>query len=290
MKSWALAARAARLDLVARGVRAGRSAMFSATLTGNRNGSCSTTRHLVAQARERHVAHVVAVDQHPAGGRDRRSAGSGPTSVLLPAPVAPTMATTSPGAALSDHVRAAPAGRRRSRTSTFSSVTSPRTRRQRPARPAARARASSAVEHLHHAVDAGAGGLQRGVDRRRTPRAATAASRDRRGTPAPCRRSAGRRARASPPPTSPRPCRAWSPGPSPGRRRCRPARRADGRGSPPSSAPGSAAARRPRGRTPAPPACRSASGGRAPGCGSRSRGGRGRRRASAGRTPTPRPP
>ena len=56
------------LDLVAAWRRAGRSAMFSATLIGNRNGSWSTTATCWRRLASDTVAHVVAVEQHPAGG------------------------------------------------------------------------------------------------------------------------------------------------------------------------------------------------------------------------------
>ena len=94
MKSWALAARAA-VSIASR-VASGRpSAMFSATLIGNRNGSWSTT----ATCWRRLASDTVrtswpSTSTRPAVGSAKR--GIRPTSELLPAPVWPTTAIVSP--------------------------------------------------------------------------------------------------------------------------------------------------------------------------------------------------
>ena len=69
--------------------------MFSATLSGNRNGSCSTTATR-ARSSPASLAQVAPVQRtRPSHGSNSR--GTSEASVLLPAPVGPTSASVSPG-------------------------------------------------------------------------------------------------------------------------------------------------------------------------------------------------
>ena len=71
--------------------------MFSRTVPVNRNGSCSTMAICSPERVLRHVAHVVAADQHLRPPTRRRSGGPAPCELVLPEPVGPTSATVSPG-------------------------------------------------------------------------------------------------------------------------------------------------------------------------------------------------
>jgi hypothetical protein len=71
-------------------------AMLSATLMGKRNGSCSTSetcpRRLFSVTSR---TSMPSISTRPCQGSKKR--GTSPTSVLLPAPVAPTSASVCPG-------------------------------------------------------------------------------------------------------------------------------------------------------------------------------------------------
>ena len=199
MKSCALAARAAAS--ISSRVASGRpKAMFSAMLIGNRNGSWSTTAtcsRRLAELTGRARRGRRSARGRPSGSKKR---GISPTSVLLPAPVSPDDRHRRRRPARDARRRAAPAAPAGSRTSTFSKTTSPRT-----------GGSAGAPGALGNAVVVRRTPPSRGRCWRRPsaawstswrrPTAATAATRGRRGRRAPCRRSAGRRARASRPST-----------------------------------------------------------------------------------------
>ena len=106
------ARRAARRDLRRASRRAGRRRCSRAGSSGRRAAAAAPC-DLLAQRAQPELAHVDAVEQHAAARSGRRSAGSGSPACVLPAPVGPTMATSSPGAGVEGRRRCSTGAARR---------------------------------------------------------------------------------------------------------------------------------------------------------------------------------